>query len=252
MARGGLVVALLASMLAGCDQPHGTVVDGPVDKETWDPALVASLTPLSSLGDNAVRVTIQPSFSDYFYAIDFAPQPKSCLTPHGGTVDEIDKVEHRFCKDVLVTYRVVEKKSEEEQPAAKQWTFHLPVEDWRNLAEGLDRRMDRWRGAACCMTDGTSTAVERALDGKLRSVENNAGEYELESLGNPAWFAQTEVQRLLLLYGPAGVVPRATDWTVYREDDPLWPCSPAQFATPDPDGWGVGEDRCAQWLRQRR
>ncbi len=56
-----------------------------------------------------------------------------------------------------------------------------------------------------------------------------------------------EVKRLLLIYGPSGKVPRDGDWNI-RDRGPL-PNDPrliAEFATPDPDGYGVGKDACAK------
>ncbi|MBO9582148.1 MAG: hypothetical protein J7498_14755 [Sphingobium sp.] len=193
---------------------------------------------------------IEPSFSDFIYAVDYAPQPKDCLTPRGGTLSELEKVEHLFCRDVLVTYRMLAQEQYKGVGAPRQWTFHIPVEEWRAFAEGLDQRLDGWQGRKWSAADGTTAAVERIRDGRIRSVVNNIAEYEAPL--NPAYFAQTETQRLLLLFGPSGIVPRTSNWTVRKDGDPDWPCSSQQFATPDPDGWGIGEDRCARWLKERR
>jgi hypothetical protein len=187
------------------------------------------------------------------------------VTPHGGLADAVERDSPRFCRDVQVTYALIRRG--DVRGGADQsgrWTFHIPVADYRALVEAVDGRLARWLGPnhlmhdpatgaqrIVIMADGTSTALERVRDGKVRSVGNNYDDGIAPH--NPAAFARAEVQRLLLLFGPAGKVPRRDDWAVSggrpsHSDDP---CLTFDFAQPDPDGWGVGEDDCARVLKAR-
>ncbi len=256
MRRAALAVLAWVALTGAYDPDK--VADGPL--ESWPP--FARLPPLADAGDNALRVRISPTFSYYGYVVDFAPQPRGCLTPYGGNADDIDRDAPRFCRDVLVTYRIARKGEGTSPDRSGTWTFHIPVTDYRALVEGVDPRLDRWKGVdngppradgsveIVIVSDGTSVGVERRKDGKVRSMSNNYGD-DL-AIGNPASFAKSQVQRLLLLYGPSGKVPRDADWNVNgRTDRPDDPCALPVFATPDPDGYGVGRDACAQALKRR-
>lgn len=248
MRRAALAgLAMLA--LTGAYKPD-SVVDGPLDP---DPAVVRdkmSLQPLAALGGNGLRVQISPTFSHYAYAIDLAPQPSGCVTPHGGTAVEVERDAPRFCRDVMVTYVRLFRTSGQGGNRIERWVFHVPVADYRALAEGLDVRLDGWRGPAglALIADGTYVGIERIRDGRIRSVGNNY--WDALAPNNPATFAKSELQRLLLIYGPSGKVPRDADWTVNdRKGAPSDPCAIPDFAVPDHDGYGVGGDACARALK---
>lgn len=253
--RRAAVAGLAFFALIGAADP-GAVVNEPLDS----PVPVRGA---GGLGANGLRVRIAPSFSENHYAIDFAPQPRDCITPHGGTADEVAKVEQRFCRDVLVTYALVARPRVSWKVATGRWTFHIPVSDYRELVEGIDARLDKWRGmeevtsidpktgetTLIIVSDGTSVGLERIRDGRVRSVVNNLRDRLV--ISNPASFAKSEVQRLLLIYGPSGKVPRDGDWNINsRSIYPDDPCAAINdFVVPDPDGYGVGNDPCARALR---
>lgn len=261
MTRRAALAVLAMLALVSAYEPD-KVTDGPLNPNVRNLG-AAGRQPPPDLGANSLRVRIAPSFSHNFFAIDFAPQPKDCLTPHGGTIDEVDRDEPRFCRDVLVTYALIARPGIKIKVATGRWTFHIPVADYRALAEGIDMRLDAWRGIPIVTdakdglqwitvnSDGTGVGVERARDGKIRSVANN--DLDSQAPNNPAAFAKSEVQRLLLIYGPSGKVPRDGDWNIRdRGRLPNDPCLIAEFATPDPDGYGVGKDACAKALKARR
>ncbi len=93
MRRAALVGLAMLALIGAYDPDK--VKEGPLDPGCGEISAHQG-QPLPDLGANSLRVRITPSFSQNFYAIDFAPQPKDCLTPHGGMIDEVDKDEPRF------------------------------------------------------------------------------------------------------------------------------------------------------------
>ena len=232
-------LAGLAMLLMGADAPD----------EAREPyPTLASLPPLSSLGDNGLRVIIAPSRAFYAYAVDFRPPPKNCVTPGSDRPDAL------LCRNVRVSYHIVLRQGEPKPDRSGRWSFHIPEYEYAPLEAGIDLRLDRWNerkaiadvagpDAIVLMADGTATGVIRVKDGKVRFMSNNLG--DATALGNPAAFARSEVQRLLALHGPSGKVPRRADWTV-SGGLVVDPCPRDDFAEPDPDGFEVGEDACTQ------
>jgi hypothetical protein len=246
MMRRAALAGLAMLALTGANNPDA-VSDGPLGDAPLRPG-VLTLPPLSSVGANGLRIQIAPSFSQYYYAVDFAPQPMGCLTPHGGTLEEVKRDEPRFCTDVLVIYTLAARLPP--QGKGGRWVFHIPVVDYRGLLEGLDARLDGWHGPGglALVADGTFVGVERVRNGKVRSAGNNY--WDALAPNNPATFAKAEVQRLLLIYGPSGKVPRDADWNISdRKGLPFDPCAIPDFAVPDHDGYGVGGDACARALK---
>ena len=164
MRRAALAgLAMLA--LVGAYDPD-KVKEGPLDPGARNIGASGG-QPLPDLGANSLRVRITPSFSQNFYAIDFAPQPKDCLTPHGGTIDEVDKDEPRFCRDVLVTYALIARPGLTAKVATGRWTFHIPVADYRALVEGIDMRLDAWMTIANSAVTLTPASSEAQMTSKI-------------------------------------------------------------------------------------
>ena len=96
MTRRGLWVVLLSLLIVGCDRREqnegprgGEVLNGAAARDIAAQSQLENVPPLTALGSNAARVVIKPSFSDYTYLIDFAPQPQNCLNTHDGNAAEL-------------------------------------------------------------------------------------------------------------------------------------------------------------------
>ena len=128
-------------------------------------------------------------------------------------------------------------------PRAEEHRFALPEEDFRTLMESFDANTRGWHGERSGWTDGTGIAVERVRDGVVTSMDSNSQGW---SQRNPAVRLLGDVQRLALAYGPSGTVPRSYSWHVQSRIE--YPCADIGLNTPDPDGFGIGNDLCGQAL----
>jgi hypothetical protein len=173
--------------------------------------------------------------------VDFAPQPFNCFIPPADY--QFPEAERdRLCRYVEARYAIVGR-----EPGAiqmRRFVFRIPEEEYRHAIAEFDQRARHWRGSDGPGTDGTGVAVEQYRGGRLRSMRTNS------SVGyfpdNPALQLLPHVHRMLLAYGPAGAVPVSDSFTV--DDGADDPCLAGRFNTPDPDGFGTGEDPCARTM----
>jgi hypothetical protein len=197
------------------------------------------LAPLATLGRDGMRVTIAPSFGTYSFAVDFVPQPFNCFIPPADY--QFPEAERgRLCRYVEVRYSIAGRAPRAIQ--MRRFVFRVPEEEYRAAIEEFDERARHWRGSPGPGTDGTDVAVEQYRDGRLRSMRTNSSVDYFPN--NPALQVLPYVHRMLLAYGPAGAVPVSDSFTV--EDGAADPCLPSGFNSPDPDGFGTGEDPCAR------
>jgi hypothetical protein len=250
MRRRLLAAFCLLLLSAGCDGPSwlpealggeprsGRIADGPLAEK-----LHPRLEPLETLGRNGMRVSIAPSFGLHVFVVDFIPQPLGCYLP-GPDLDE-ERYRREGCGLIAVRYTIIGG-AEAPEPRLRRFRFHVPEEEYRALVQDYDRLAARWSGSSGGVLDGTSVGIEQWREGRLRSMESNAP--ILFEPGNPAARALLDVHRLLLAYGPSGAVPRSSSFTIEPQSEADYPCMGQTFATPDPDGFGAGEDPCARQL----
>jgi hypothetical protein len=250
-------VAILACamLLAGCERRDlpgwwpealgGRPAPGRLSAGPLPEPLHPGLEPLASLGRNGMRVSVSPSFGLYHFVADFIPQPLDCYLPTEPADEE--RYEAEGCWMIAVRYTVLGR-DEAPEPRIRRFNFHVPEQEYRDAVEEFDRLARPWRGGSGGGLDGTRVGVEQFRDGRLRSMATNA------PIGfephNPAAHLLPNVHRLLLAYGPAGAVPRASGFTVRPAEESDYPCMGQTFADPDPDGFGAGEDPCARQLAE--
>lgn len=239
-----------AALLGGCDRdnlphwlggppPPGMIIDGPLAEP-----IHTGLHPLRTLGRNGMRVSIDPSFGDYGYVVDFIPRPFDCYLAPGRHFDE-ERHRREGCRMIAVRYTIFGR-DEAPEPRIRRFSFHVPEEEYREVVADFDRLARRWRGSDGGVLDGTGVGVEQFREGRLRSIDSNAP--TMFKPDNPAANMRLHVHRLLLAYGPAGAVPRNSDFAVGRREFEELPCMAQSFDEPDPDGFGAGQDACAKDL----
>jgi hypothetical protein len=192
-----------------------------------------------------MRVYIEPSFGDFDYRFEIVPQPTGCVAiwPE----EEFDEKKN-YCAYYLVRMRKQVTQSGDKRRIGifKDFNFILPQEDARELFGVADRLSAAWQGGASGYVDGTSVAFELVKNGGVRSMRSASG-MDGAKISPAAWIA-AEVHRFALAYGPAGQVPRGSDWHSYVNSDGRFPCNNPGLNVPDPDGFGVGDDACARSL----
>jgi hypothetical protein len=231
-------ILILGLALYGCSDrdPHrsGTVA-GPLRGDYAISSQASGGETLAALGQDGLRVSIAPSFGRYHYYLSLRPLPAGCIPrdrlPDNGSGDG------RGCGPVRVDVRRIDQT--DQSIAAVR--FLLPPEEGEMLLSRLDARLERWRGNNFGMLDGTGVDIERVRDGRTTSMSSNA--YAIDP-GNPVPQLSTDLQRVLLAYGPTGFAPRESGWHV--RDDPARedPCNRPGFATPLDRGFGAGNSDC--------
>lgn len=240
-------LALLVLAPAACDrQRTARLVDGPAEFSRAGHLARHGVPPSASVGPNGMRATIAPSFGDYWFVVDFVPRPANCYLLLDQDPDRAPPPS-RSCGPIEVRYAIIG--AEGRASGTRHYRFLVPPEDFREAGSLFNRLARRWRGAENQALDGTMIAVEQYQDGRLRSITTN--DDAMTAPDNPAAMFLLAVHRLLLSYAPTGTVPRAYSFTVTRHPD-VWPCQGDEFATPDPDGFGIGEDACARHLARHR
>lgn len=196
---------------------------------------------LQSKGSDALRVLIRPSFGRYNYRFDFVPLKAGCRIYDAEIDRGVERPESSYCGEVAVTgYRT----DTGAEFAATPFRFVVPAADFGRLFENLQHRMARWRGTRKNWTDGTSIAVELHNRGKISSMVSNDISPE-----NPMQALSAPLQAMILAYGPSGMFPRSSDWHSFV--DPDRPCDTPGINEKDADGFGIGDDACAIWLRSK-
>lgn len=130
---------------------------GPITARNGDPVhddalrLLAKLPPLASLGPDAVRYAIAPSFGRQWFAVALRP-----------TRDSVT--------GVLVT---VTRSDMDTFGAENRRAFAMPIQAYRALMARADRLTDGWAGTTHFWTDGTPIAFERMRGEALSSGIGN-------------------------------------------------------------------------------
>lgn len=130
---------------------------GPITARDGDPVrgdalqLLAKLPSLASLGPDAARYAVAPSFGREWFAVALCP----------GT----DRA-----RGVLVT---VERSGMDTLGVENRRAFSMPVQAYRALTARADRLTDGWVGTTHFWTDGTPIAFERVRGGALNSGIGN-------------------------------------------------------------------------------
>jgi hypothetical protein len=230
-------VALLLFALAACGERPGGLADGPLARPLFQGP---SLPPLASLGRNGMRVSISPSDGDYDFLVDFVPQPLGCYLP----LEPIDqaRLQREGCRWVEVRYGRFGRHALAGQIRFDQ--FIVPEGDYRDVVGQFELQARNWSDPHGTL-DGTAIGVELYREGRLRSLSSNdAGP------ASPTATLGVAVHGLLLAYGPTGTVPRSSSFMI-TPVEPDYPCMGTDFVTPDPDGFGTGDDACARQRASR-
>jgi hypothetical protein len=247
-------IAALSILLPGCGIQPDRVSREPLAKHPGaDIFGFDKLPPLRSKGGDAIRVLVQPSFGRYHYRFDFVPLEKACTVPDSN-IDDLSDDKRSWCGAVTVNGErttLGASDGEQQNSEALPFRFVVPAEDFRSFFNVLKHRMARWNGSRSQLLDGTSVAIEQHARGEVRSYHSNAI-FEF-SQDNPAAFASLFVRSLALAYGPSGIFPRSEGWHVRSDEQQIelrFACNAQFLNTADPDGIGVGDDRCATALKQ--
>lgn len=195
-----------------------------------------SMPPLASLGRNGMRVSIAPFDGDYAFLVDFIPLPHDCFLPAEPAFDPA-RFPREGCREVEVRYGRIGQHRLAGQMHFDQ--FIAPEGDYRDLVARFEAMAHNWSDPHGTL-DGTPIGVEFYREGHLRSLSSNdAGP------ASPTAVLGVAVHRLLLAYGPAGAVPRSSNFMIAGVE-PGFPCMGTDFVSPDPDGFGSGDDACAR------
>jgi hypothetical protein len=191
---------------------------------------------LASLGRNGMRVSIAPFDSDYAFLVDFMPLPHDCFLPLEPDFDQA-RYSREGCHRVEVRYGRIGQHRLTGQMRFDR--FLVPVGDYEDAVREFELMARRWSDSHGHL-DGTVIGVELYREGRLRSLSSND-----PGPGSPTATLGVAVHRLLLAYGPAGAVPRSSSFAI-MVIEPGFPCMGTDFVTPDPDGFGTGDDACAR------
>jgi len=133
-----------------------------------------------------------------------------------------------------------------EDEAVGRFSFVAPREDVWLAVERFFEWTAKWRGQPCFATDGTNFGAQWTTSDGVASVRSNCLR---NSDAPPVINLGLDVQRILLAYGPTGKTPRSADWHL-PETSSEYPCNNPELNVADLDGFGVGQDSCALWLKQ--
>jgi len=250
-----LMIALIF-LTAACQWLGGNdVFDGPLsqheDNDIWK---FDQYPAMKTNGSDALRIIIQPSFGLYSYRFDFVPMRQNCYV-FDREIDDFGADNDKFCGHILVEgLRWSESRSGDSKRTAEMLDFRfvVPSAEFDDLFNATNYRLAHWRGEYSSTTDGTSIAIEQHRRGLIMSFRSNA--WVSDSIDDPAANAGLAVHRLALSYGPAGIFPKERSWNYFDDSESLhgFPCANPGLNQPDADGFGIGDDECAEFLAKQK
>ena len=246
-----LIIALMFLAGACQNRDKNPVFDGPLKEHKNNPIWKFDQYPaMKTGGSDALRIIVQPSFGMYNYRFDIKPQKGGCQIFNSET-DDWDTHDPQ-CLVIWVDgerWTTTEGRHLNGLPRKTSFRFYVPEEEFRDLFDAVHDRLHSWEGNGRTVVDGTSIAIEQHRRGAIQSYKSNA---RLSDASDPAVIAGLAVHRMALAYGPDGLFPVSADWHVFEPtEDPYYrPCGHTGLRTPDPDGFGTGDDACAKFLKE--
>ncbi|MBA4760222.1 hypothetical protein [Sphingomonas sp.] len=239
MRLGAIALALVATGSDAQERRYDPQLEGTVTVALSGrlaiPSAASGGETLADLGQDGLRVLIEPSFGRYAYYVTLRWVPSGCIPRDRARPTGADGA--RMCRAAHVHVR----RNDAASGATALARFHIPREDGDAVLEQLDARLARWQGPNFASTDGTGVSLERVRAGHVRSMRSNSSpQYDI---GNPAAQLRGDLLRILLAYGPAGFAPRAEDWHVDPPGADWGGCSPG-LAAPLDRGFGAGNSGC--------